>query len=138
MPSGIIVLNGITKDVDPKTIWNFRQNHPELVVKDCRREFGLDDKQCDRLRQILMERGVNKWLWARRRFIDLKHRLKEDVRLLQVSDIGERVLRERLISVYSEMQNICKMPRWVEWPRLSHDWRKTDASIVVKRESAEG
>lgn len=58
--------------VDEKTIWQSKQNHPELVVQDCKMEFGLNAEQCERLRFILLNRGINKWLYARRLFIKLK------------------------------------------------------------------
>lgn len=46
--------------IDEKTIWSSKQNHPELVVQDCKEEFNLTDKQCERLRFILMNRDINK------------------------------------------------------------------------------
>jgi hypothetical protein len=116
------------------TIWGLRQNHPELVVQDCRREFGLTEPQCERLREILMERGVNKWLLARRQFIALKHDLKETITELQKSkQVDGRILRKTLLNVYGRMQNICKMPRWIEWPKQVHKDMKKNESLVIVR-----
>jgi hypothetical protein len=116
------------------TIWGLQQNHPELVVQDCRREFGLNEQQCERLREILMERGVNKWLLARRQFIALKHELKDTIRELQATKSADgRLLRKTLLHTYARMQQICKMPRWVEWGRHVHrDMKKNESLIVVR------
>ena len=93
--------------INEKTIWNSKQNHPELVVRDCVKEFKLNDKQTDNLRFILMNRGVNKWLYARYMFIKLKHKVKQ---------LKKDKPRDRNISYIQEkMQNIAKTPRWVEW-----------------------
>jgi len=116
------------------TIWGLQQNHPELVVQDCRREFGLNEQQCERLREILMERGVNKWLLARRQFIALKHDLKDTIRELQATkSVDGRLLRKTLLHTYARMQQICKMPRWVEWGKHVHkDMKKNESLIVVR------
>ena len=109
----------------PKTIWNCQQNHPELVVLDCKREFGLDELQCARLREILLERGVNKWLYARRLFIRLKHQVK-----IMVKEATPRTKEHQLLNELNRtMQAIAKMPRWVEW---SPNKRACRAVVVVK------
>lgn len=97
----------------PTTIWGEKQNNPELVVRDAAISFGLTDEQQDELRLILMRRGVNKWLLARRHFIRLKHRVKESLKAASPRTPEHRLLQ----SINTEMQNIAKMPRWVEWPR---------------------
>jgi hypothetical protein len=110
--------------VNERTIWSIRQNHPELVVQDCRIEFGLNDKQCDRLRFIMMSRGINKWLLARRKFITLKH----DMKILL-----KNPKRLDFLKAYERMQNICKMPRWVEWPKHVHkNMRTNEIKIIIK------
>ena len=63
-----------------KTIVSERQNNPELVVQDCKKEFGFTEAQCETVRHILLRRGINKWLYARRKFIKLKHEVKEMLR----------------------------------------------------------
>jgi hypothetical protein len=117
-------------EVNERTIWGLRQNHPELVVQDIMREFSLQPCAAGRLRAILMERGVNKWLLARRRFIDLKHRLKT---VVQGQGGLDRVAVQNL---YAEMQSIAKMPRWVEWGTHAHKKMKAnEADIVIKGRS---
>ncbi len=117
-------------EINEKTIWNSKQNHPELIVEDCKKEFGLNEKQCDKLRFILMNRGVNKWLYARLKFIELKHKVKE---ILYKSDFKDSQLRKKFKKIYEEMQNIAKCPRWVEWGKHRHkNMRKNKEKIIIK------
>ena len=117
--------------INERTIWNVRQNHPELVVRDCVEAFGLTEEQAGVLRQILMLRGVNKWLLARRRFIRLKHEVKD---MLKAST--PRTERHRLLQrINEQMQHIAKMPRWVEWPQQMHrHMARSEARCVVRGE----
>lgn len=115
--------------INEKNIVCERQNNPELVIEDCRKEFGLSEKQCDKLRFILLKRGINKWLYARRKFIKLKHEVKE---LLK----GETIKSEKwklLQYINMQMQNIAKTPRWIEFPKTTtHNWRNIEKEIVIK------
>jgi hypothetical protein len=63
----------------PNNIWNFRQNHPELVVDDCR-AAGFSDVQLKIVRQSMLVRGINKWLKVRRDLIAHKKRLKHEIK----------------------------------------------------------
>ena len=106
--------------VNEKTIWNSQQNHPELVVKDCIEEFKLSGKQAEKLRFILMNRGINKWLYARFKFISLKHIVK-DIMKEAIIQYGHRhPLVKSIKQIQAEMQNIAKTPRWVEWGTHIH------------------
>lgn len=109
--------------MNERTIWNERQNHPELVVQDCILEFGLNDNQAEKLRFILMRRGVNKWLMARVYFIRLKHEVKAIMKK-NPSDKNLRYIQEK-------MQNIARSPRWVEWPKHVHKKMKNNISKLV-------
>ena len=113
--------------IDEQSIWSSRQNHPELVVQDCRQEFGFNDEQCQKLRFIMMNRGINKWLYARRRFIHLKHQMKTKL---------QSPSRKDFLRAYELMQNICKMPRWVEWGHRAHkNMKSNEAEIMVRGKS---
>jgi hypothetical protein len=119
----------MSNDVTPNTIWNSQQNHPELVVQDARREFGLTDEQCEKLRFILMNRGINKWLYARILFIDLKHDVKDMLKNATPKTTEYKLLQQ----LNTRMQNIAKMPRWVEWGTYRHNkMRNNRKDIVVK------
>jgi len=116
-------------EINERTIWGERQNHPELVVRDAVTAFGLTPEQATQLRFILMRRGVNKWLLARRRFIRLKHEVKDMLRAAT-----PRTERHRLLqSINERMQHIAKMPRWVEWPSNTSAHADRDELLVVVR-----
>lgn len=102
--------------INEKTICGSRQNHPALVVEDARTELNLNDDQCEKLRFILMNRGVNKWLYCRLLFIQLKHDVKKKLRNSEVGSAEFRVYQDMNIA----MQNIAKTPRWVEWGKRAH------------------
>jgi len=115
--------------IDQNSIWGQKQNHPYLVVEDCRNEFNLTEEQCERLRFFLMNRGINKWLLVRRRFIRLKHEVKD-----MLLESEPRTERYKLLQYINEkMQNIAKMPRWVEWNTYIHKKRaKDEEEIIIK------
>lgn len=102
--------------INEKTIWQISQNHPELVIEDCKKEFNLNEEQCDKLRFILMNRGVNKWLYCRLQFIKLKHEVKKTLKEYPVKSNEFRLLQ----IINEKMQNIAKTPRWVEWGKKVH------------------
>lgn len=111
--------------VNEKTIWGSQQNHPELVVKDCINEFNLTEEQAKKLRFILMNRGVNKWLYARYLFIRLKHEVKKMKK--------ENPTNKSIAYIQEKMQNIAKTPRWVEWGTHVHKKMQNNIKeIVVK------
>ena len=71
---------------DRANIWNYKQNHPELVVRDIARYFPVPIVSwfIQRLvRQSLLCRGINKWLKVRRDLIAYKKQIKHEVKDLQ-------------------------------------------------------
>jgi len=112
--------------MNERTIWNERQNHPELIVQDIAIE----------VRESLLRRGVNKWLYARRRIIDLKHSMKETARQIEKrpADLPKayRDIRLAYLGAYAELQHICKMPRFVIWGPLHKKMKRCDREIVTK------
>ena len=66
---------------NPRNIWNFRQNHPELVIRDCK-EHGLTNDQLRIVRQSMLVRGINKWLKVRRDLIAHKKQIKHEIKAL--------------------------------------------------------
>ena len=51
-------------------IWNFAQNKPSLIVEDIAKEYPNIDQ--DFIYEVLLKRGVFKWLSVRRELIKLK------------------------------------------------------------------
>ncbi|MCI0692780.1 hypothetical protein L0337_12350 [candidate division KSB1 bacterium] len=128
-------LGGWEHGLSPDTIYSFRQNSPELIIRDAKRMLHLDDDQLEILRRILLARGVNKWFKARRDIIKLKHEIKKRIsELLGRYKKWERVHKTELKllnSFYERLEVICHQPRWVEWPRIA-DPREAEKKLVVK------
>ena len=114
---------GWENDLRPETINSFRQDSPELIIRDARILLKLNDEQLEMLRKILLARGVNKWLKARRDIINLKHKIKKSL----FSNNGQMTVHD----IYCELQRICHSPRWVEWPRVKSPVR-ADGKWIVK------
>jgi len=143
-------------EVSPRTIWNFRQNNPELVIQDAKDYLGLSDEQCKVLRLILLARGVNKWLKVRRDLIAYKTLIKLRIRELnkEVPELRERmklfprgtpennkaytewrVKRQELktlTEVRGVLRSLCHSDRFVEWkPSVSRHVLKEMNTIRV-------
>ena len=114
-------------EVSPRTIWGFRQNHPELVIRDLREYLGLDEEQLEFVRTVLLARGINKWLKVRRDLIaykkQKKHAIKQVVaeRLTKEKGSSEyRILTERLKQlneVRGTLKGLCMTERYQVWPK---------------------
>jgi len=63
-------------EVNQKTINNFKQNKIKYLVRDFA-EYGVPE---DVTKEILLKRGINKWLANRMAIIGLKDELKEEIR----------------------------------------------------------
>ncbi len=118
--------------LNPETIWSFRQNIPELIVQDCIKEFNFDDEQTEKLRIILMARGVNKWMFARREFIKLKHEVLYMLKSKE-SPYDRKDVHRVIEKIYVKMQKIARIPRWIKWPNtITHKWKNIEKDIEVK------
>ena len=132
VPRGIYFNRAEFNYLNERTIQSFRQNIPEIIVQDCIKEFNFDDEQAEKLRIILMARGVNKWMFIRREFIRLKHQVKEMLKNKEgiYGDIRVHRMIER---IYIKMQNMAKTSRWVEWPNtVTHKWSRIEKDIKIK------
>ena len=119
-------------DINPHNIQSCRQNIPELIVRDCIREFDLDEEEAERMRMILLVRGVNKWFYARRQFIKLKQEVKEMLKRAEYPYNDKRIHRT-VEKIYVKMQNITKLSRWIWWPiTITHKWKKIEDKIIIK------
>lgn len=115
--------------VTPETIENYRQNNPELVIRDAADYLGLSEEECDGLRKILLARGVNKWLKVRRDLIAYKKRVKHQIKELHARRMDAKAAgryheanglwhaEKALIQVRADLCRMCKSARWVIWPR---------------------
>ena len=113
-----------------RTIWNFRQNHPELVIRDLREYLGLSEEDLDFVRTVLLARGINKWLKVRRDLIAYKKQLRHDIKRVEADRCAlpkghprRRGLLEKskaLQSVRATLKTLCQTDRWQIWPRHLH------------------
>lgn len=116
----------------PKNIQSCRQNIPELIVRDCIKEFDLDDEQAEKLRMILLVRGVNKVFYARRQLIKLKHEVKEMLNSKEFP-YNDKKIHRVVEKIYVKMQNIAKISRWIYWPKtITHKWNNIEKKIIIK------
>jgi len=126
-------------EVTPQNIWNFRQNNPELIIKDAQQFLNLNNEQCQILRNILLARGINKWLKVRRDLIAYKKQLKNKIKRLESektkikSQISKnynpllhneytvkKELSKLLQSIRHQLKQLCQTNRWQIWPTNQH------------------
>ena len=106
-------------EVTPKTIWNFRQNNPELIIQDLGLYLDLDDEQKELVRKVLLARGVNKWFKVRRDLIAYKKQMRNTIKALYSEHNKEnKELIKLAESVRHNLKVLCKTDRWQIWPRL--------------------
>jgi hypothetical protein len=133
-------------EVSPRTIWNFQQNNPELVIKDAKEYLGLNEEQCELLRTIMLARGVNKWLKVRRDLIAYKKQLKHELKnvgkqanelkqYMKENGFNEKIhhqyivskeLHKKLCQIRGDLKALCMTDRWQIWP-------KSTSSKVLKQ-----
>ena len=113
-------------------IQSYRQNIPELIVRDCIREFDFDEEEIETMRMILLARGVNKTFYVRRRFIKLKQEVKEMLKSKEYP-YNDRKVHKTVENIYVKMQDIAKLSRWVWWPMtITHKWKKIEDKVIIR------
>ena len=60
--------------ISKHNIAQYKQNRISLIVKDLS-HYAPEEA----VRKVMLKRGINKWLYCRKRFIDLKNELKYEV-----------------------------------------------------------
>ena len=116
--------NLIYEKVNEKTINNFKQNKIKYLVRD----FAEYDVPEEVTREILLKRGINKWLANRMAIIGLKDELKQNIRdylslmyTIKVSMQGKQSLYYKEIlgklkevnSIRQRIRKICHSKRWI-------------------------
>lgn len=122
----VLMLYG--KIPDEKNIWNFRQNMPELIVRDLEKYLRLNIDQKEVVRQILLARGVNKWFKVRRDLIAYKKKVRKAIKALNevklqhkkerkiTAYVMEREVVKTLEKVRCTLKTLCSSDRLVKWP----------------------
>lgn len=104
----------------PKSINNIRQNKVKYVISDLMDAFNLHPGDEEIIRQILLRRGINKWLTCRRMIIRLKDEWKSEITMLQdemscTSGGDKSRLRghlKALVGARQDLRKICHLSRW--------------------------
>ena len=106
--------------LDPKGIWNFKQNKPSLVANDLE-ILGIERNTTY---EILLKRGVFKWLAARRDIIKLKNtwrdRITQTIVQIRTAKAEHDKYRHYYLKGYlkaieecrGEVRQICHSERW--------------------------
>ncbi len=122
-PCGDHSLAGCSVGLNPlavrhRTIWQYAQNRPSLICEDLA-ALGVEPRHA---MQVLLARGVCKWLAARRDFIRLKDTLGAELTGLYLAagklprgSCARAKLAGRigaLEEVRASIRRICHSPRW--------------------------
>ncbi len=95
-----------------KTIWNFAQNKPSLVVKDIIEKYP--DVDPDFIYEVLLKRGVFKWLNVRRELIRLKNIWRDEISALnRKKTMKEKGYYHAMLKCRAAIRKLCKSERWV-------------------------
>lgn len=99
------------KAVKKSTIWEFAQNKPTYIVRDiCEKYPNVDP---DFVYEVLLKRGVFKWLAVRRDLIKLKIDWKSKVRELNRKKTDkEKGYLKALVDCKEEVRRLCHSERW--------------------------
>ena len=112
--------------MNSKTIWNERQNKPTLVVRDICNHLWVESGvvfahlESD-IYEILLRRGVFKWLFVRRQIIKLKNAWRDRLtvcynqpKTTSAYDTGyKRGYQKALEECRAEVRALCHSDRWV-------------------------
>lgn len=94
-----------------KTIWNFAQNKPTLVVKDIVEKYPDVDPKF--IYEVLLKRGVFKWLAVRRDLIKLKDTWRNEVKTLNRKKTPEeKGYYKALIACRKQIRMLCHSERF--------------------------
>lgn len=109
-------------DVNPTNIWNYKQNHPELIIKDLER-VGASPFIIKVVRTSMLARGINKWLKVRRDLIAYKKNIRNDIKEL---NLLIPVLKKQMTS------------SWVDFKTAStyqvHEYYKNREQYIVAKQ----
>jgi len=95
----------------PKNIWNFAQNKPTLIVRDITERYPEVDPMF--VYEVLLKRGVFKWLSVRRDLIKLKNTWQS-----QVAELNRKKTKEEkgfykaLIMCRKQVRDLCHSERF--------------------------
>jgi len=93
-------------------IWGFAQNKPTHVVKDLKERYPDIDE--DFVYEVLLKRGVFKWLSVRRDLIKLKNIWRTEItKLNRKKTQKEKGYLHALEKCRADIRKLCHSERWV-------------------------
>jgi len=97
--------------INEKNIWHFAQNKPSLIVNDICKKYPNVEQ--DFIYEVLLKRGVFKWLSVRRKLIKLKDKWKVEVRNLNRKKTEkEKGYSTALEKCRAEVRKLCHSERF--------------------------
>ena len=120
--------------IDKHAIWHYKQNYPEAIVEDILTFIRnndvnkLSDAEIrDKLYEILLKRGVNKWLFVRKLLIRYKKLIAKMI--TELSEEYKKAKKEKrfidalllktelniLNRIRGDLKTLCMTPRYVIW-----------------------
>lgn len=109
----------------PKTIWNFAQNKPSLIVRDITERYP--EIPPDFIYEVLLRRGVFKWLSVRRDLIKYKNILRDKITELNRKKTQyEKGYHKALLECRAEIRKYCHSDRFraPDFDRGSNEYLK--------------
>jgi hypothetical protein len=98
-------------ECNESNIWNFAQNKPTLVVDDIVSRYPEVDP--DFINDVLLKRGVFKWLAVRRDLIKLKNTWRDEVsRLNRKKTKEEKGYYKALLMCRAQIRALCHSERF--------------------------
>jgi len=113
-------------------LWQYRQNRPILIARDLE-QYGVPKEVT---MEILLKRGVFKWLAVRRQLIKLKNKWKEEIRELNRKKTErEKGYLEALIKCREEIRRLCHSERLQAPDNDRHAIRFIETFILTSEKS---
>ena len=98
-------------DMTPNNIWDQAQNKPTLVVKDLKELYPDIDENV--VYEVLLRRGVFKWLAVRREIIKLKNIWRSQItQLNRRKTQQEKGFLKALEMCRGQARKLCHSARW--------------------------
>jgi hypothetical protein len=98
--------------MNKKNIWMEKQNKPTLIVKDIINKYPEVDSNF--IYEVLLKRGVFKWLSVRRDLIKYKDILKNKIiKLNRKKNIKEKGYMAALEECRAHIRKLCHSDRWI-------------------------
>ena len=116
------------REMSSSSIWQERQNKPSLIVYDIVERYPNVDAEF--IYEVLLRRGVFKWLAVRRDLIKLKEEWKKKIRELNRKKTQqEKGYLKALEKCRAQVRDLCHSPRW-----RAPDFDKKSQQFLDKKE----